>query len=133
MTYGDIIPPSNPATKTLREFTATEPRPPFSLDKTPIIEGAREQDCREEETSGNIPQVDGPPAQQGQGGADRGITLFDGEPENNQRGEDTRSRDGADARANDGGGITAETGGWARGGRKIEGHHIDASKGDLIA
>lgn len=115
MTDCDVIPPTNPATQRFRKLTASEPGSPLTLDQTPFIEGAHEQDGRQEQASGNISQIDGPPSHQGEGRADRGVTLFDNDPQDNQRTEDTRARDSADARANDRGGISTETGRWPRG------------------
>lgn len=131
MTDSDIVPPTNPPTQTFRKLTATEPRSPLALDQAPFIEGTHEENGRQKQTSENISQIDRPPPQQGERSADRGVTLFDNDPQDDQGTENTRARDGANARANHGRGVSAETGGRARGRRQIERDHIDARKEDL--
>ena len=106
-TYRDVVPPADPATQAFGELTAAEPRAPFALDQATFIQWAGEEQGREEQTAGDVGEVQGPPAQQAEGSADGEIALVDENPEDNQGAGDTGARDGADARANDGRGIAA--------------------------
>lgn len=84
-TYGNIIPPAHPATKSLRYSSPTNPLPPFSLGDPAFKQRSYEQDCREEERTEDIHWINGPPAQETKRIVKRSIAaLLENQPDHEQ-------------------------------------------------
>lgn len=130
-TYHDIISVADPAAEDFVYLATLDPVLEAAVYDAMLEQRTCEQDRYQEQRPRNVPQRDGPDAEQVEE-LQRGhlaglIQDVGGEQDANNTREGNRSDAGADGR----GRIAGERGRWARLGREVEGRHVDDGEQDL--